>query len=228
MADVSVLGGGISSGTAVDAGADPVVVPETRHLMVDIETLGSRPGAVIASIGAVVFTPSGVTSEFECNVQLEGQQELGLHIDVGTVKWWMQQSDAARQQTFSRKGPSLFNALTDLALFASDEGVVDYWSHGATFDLVLLNEAALRCGAPPLVKDFRRARDTRTLYEITDVNPRTFMGTGTAHNAVDDARAQALAVIESWRILRRWRNAATEAASQPARLFSPWGDASVH
>lgn len=228
MVDVELLGGGLSSGTAVDAGADPVVVPETRHLMVDIETLGSRPGAAIASIGAVAFTPSGVISEWETVVALEGQQEAGLKLDVSTIKWWMQQSDAARAATFAVRGVPLFNALTDLSCFATDEGVLDYWSHGATFDLVLLNEAALITGAPPLVKDFRRARDTRTLYEITGVNPKTFMGTGTAHNAVDDARAQALAVIESWRILRRWRNAATEAASQPAKLFSPWGDASVH
>lgn len=227
MSDVPVLGGGVSGSPDVDAGAGAVLVPETRSCMVDVETLGSRPGAVIASIGAVVFTPSGVISEFECNVTIEGQQELGLKIDAATVKWWMQQSDAARSQTFMRRGVSLRDALTDLAAFATDEKVQDYWSHGATFDLVLLNEAALITGAPPMVKDFRRARDTRTLYEITDVNPRTFMGTGTAHNAVDDARAQALAVIESWRILRRWKNAASE-ASQSAKVFSPWGDASVH
>jgi len=211
----------------VDAALDRVAA-DTRHLMVDIETLGSRPGAAIASIGAVVFSPTGVLTEFECTVQLEGQPEQGLRLDVSTIKWWMQQSDAARGATFGQRGTPLFRALTDLSIFATDEGVQDYWSHGATFDLVLLNEAALITGAPPLVKDFRRARDTRTLYEITGVNPKTFMGAGTAHNAVDDARAQALAVIESWRTLRRWKNAANDAQSRSASVFSPWGDNSVH
>lgn len=211
----------------VDAALDRAV-PDTRHLMVDIETLGSRPGAAIASIGAVVFSPERVVAEFECTCQLEGQTEQGLKLDVSTIKWWMQQSDAARHATFEVRGPNLFTALTDLSAFATDHGVQDYWSHGATFDLVLLNEASLILGAPQLVKDFRRARDTRTLYEITDVNPKTFMGTGTAHNAVDDARAQALAVIESWRILRRWKNAATGVQSQGATVFSPWGDNSIH
>ena len=206
------------------------VVPDTRHLMVDIETLGSRPGAAIASIGAVIFSPERVLNEWECVVSIESCQLAGLKFDASTIRWWMAQSDAARSATFSHIGTPIFNALTDLALFAADYKVSDYWSHGATFDLVLLNEAALITGAPPLVKDFRRARDTRTLYEITDVNPRTFMGTGTAHNAIDDARAQALAVIESWRILRRWKNAASEQqmkAANPAVMFTPWGNASV-
>jgi hypothetical protein len=196
--------------------------------MVDIETLGDRPGSAVASIGAVVFTAERVISEFETTCMLEGQQEQGLKFTAGTIKWWLKQSDAARHATFEVRGPSLYHALTDLAIFASDNGVVDYWSHGATFDLVLLNEASLTLGAPQLVKDFRRARDTRTLYEITDVNPKTFMGTGTAHSAIDDARAQALGVIESWRILQRWKNAANDLQGQMAAAkFTPWGNASL-
>lgn len=212
----------------VAPGASVLGVDETRHLMVDIETLGSRPGAVIASIGAVVFTPERVVSEWECNVDITTSQAEGLKFDGSTILWWMEQSKAAQEATFTKRAMSTFDALTDLACFAADENVVDYWSHGATFDLVLLNEAALITGAPQLVKDFRQARDTRTLYEITGVNPRTFMGTGTAHNAVDDARAQALAVIESWRILRRWKNAALKVAGLNTSIFSPWGDATLH
>lgn len=190
--------------------------------MVDIETLGSRPGAVIASIGAVVFTEKDVVSEFECNVSITSAQAKGLKFDADTILWWMMQSKAAQEATFTVRAASITDALDGLAHYAEQNRVVDYWSHGATFDLVLLNEAALITGATPMVRDFRRARDTRTLYEITGVNPRTFMGTGTAHNAVDDARAQALAVIESWRILRRWKNAASSAGPS-AQLFTPWG-----
>lgn len=214
------------SGAEELAAAHGEALPDTYHLMVDIETLGTRPGSAIASIGAVVFTPSRVIAEWECNVDIAAAQAEGLKFEAATILWWMAQSSEARAQTFAGRTVSTFTALTELSLFATDHGVQDYWSHGATFDLVLLHEASIITGAPPLVKDFRRARDTRTLYELTDVNPRTFMGTGTAHNAVDDARAQALAVIEAWRILRRWKSAASNAP--PARVFSPWGDAGVH
>jgi hypothetical protein len=207
---------------AGSAGDADVVGDQTRHLMVDIETLGTRPGSAIVSIGAVVFTPAAVVAEWECNVGLKSAMDAGLSVDAMTIWWWMQQSKAAQEATFP-PGPTtdIKDALVGLKLFALDYHVRDYWSHGATFDLVLLTEAAHVTGASPMVEDFRRARDTRTLYEITGVNPRTFMGTGTAHNAVDDARAQALAVIESWRILRRWKSAAS--ATQPVKLFTPWG-----
>lgn len=203
------------------AGADPVALPETRHLMVDIETLGTRPGSAIVSIGAVVFTAGGVAAEWECNVELQSCVDAGLTLEAETIKWWMGQTEAARSAAFGVRGLPIRQALNELFIWASDHRVASFWSHGATFDLVLLHEAALRCGASPLLQDFRLARDTRTLYEITGVNPRNFMGTGTAHNAVDDARAQALAVIESWRILRRWKNAAPNTGR--ARSFTPWG-----
>lgn len=219
--------GAVDAPPAGGSGNAVMVGPETHHLMVDIETLGTRPGSAIVSIGAVVFTPSAVVAEWECVVSLRDCELSGLKFEASTIEWWMQQSNAAISALFTGPRASIFNALTELSCFAADNNVVDYWSHGATFDLVLLNEASLITKAPQLVKDFRRARDTRTLYEITGVNPRTFMGTGTAHNAVDDARAQAEAVIASWRILRRWKNAASEASSQHAKLFSPWGAAST-
>jgi len=76
--------------------------------MVDIETLGSRPGAAIASIGAVVFSPDAVLEEFECNVQLEGQTEQGMKLDVSNIKGWMQQSDADRTAKFAQKATKVF------------------------------------------------------------------------------------------------------------------------
>ena len=213
----------------VSAGAGYVVPAVARHLMVDLETLGSRPGSVIASIGAVVFDANQIIEEWECLVDPQSCVDVGLKLEVDTIKWWMRQSDEARSKTFGVRALHVASALDDLTSWANgSHGCTDYWSHGATFDLVMLHEAAIAAKVSPLVKDFRRARDTRTLYEITGVNPKTFMGTGTAHNAVDDARAQALAVIESWRILRRWKNAATEQASQPAKAFTPWGVASVN
>ena len=213
----------------VSPSAADMVPAVARHLMVDIETLGARPGSVIASIGAVVFDANQIIEEWECLVDPQSCVDVGLKLEVDTIKWWMRQSDDARAKTFGVRAMPVADALNELARWANGvHGCTDYWSHGATFDLVMLHEAHIMAKATPLVKDFRRARDTRTLYEITGVNPKTFMGTGTAHNAVDDARAQALAVIESWRTLRRWKNAATEQASQPAKAFSPWGVASTN
>lgn len=181
-----------------------------KHVMVDIETLGTGPDAVIASIGAVAFDENAVTSEFEVTVNIASQLTSTRPGTVSgdTIAWWMQQSKDAQLATFpleQNKLPAIYEALQSFAEWAADEFAERFWSHGATFDLVVMNAANERTNGGPLFSDFRQLRDTRTLYEIADVNPKTFMGDGTAHRAVDDARAQALAVIASWRKISEWR-----------------------
>lgn len=198
------------------------------HIMVDIETLGTDPNAVIASIGAVSFNEKEITGEFEVNVNLHSQmRENSLvpkaTITADTIVWWMHQAIEARMATFPKdqgKLPSIGEALQSFAEWAADEGATHFWSHGATFDLVTLNAANVRVNGEPLFTDFRNLRDTRTLYEITGVNPKTFMGEGTAHSAIDDSRAQALAVIESWRLIREWQRPVVHVAYLEKNPFS--------
>jgi 3' exoribonuclease, RNase T-like len=193
-----------------------------NHLMVDIETLGTRPGSAILSIGAVVFDEKKILREWECNIDLKSSMDRQLTVEADTICWWMRQSAQAINDTFNQiSATNVHHALENLRKFTVDERCKWFWSHGATFDLVMLTEAALKIGAPVMVQDFRFARDTRTLYEIAGVNPKNFMGTGTAHKAIDDARAQALAVIESWRVIRKWQNSSAELYPQPETLTLP-------
>jgi hypothetical protein len=194
------------------------------HCMIDIETLGTRPGAVILSIGVVTFDEKGVIKEWLCNVDLKSSLDAGLGVEAGTIHWWMRQSGEAVAAAFQEIGSTpVKDALTALYEFTQDENCKWFWSHGATFDLVLLQEAAIRVGAPPLFENsaFRAARDTRTLFEIADVNPKNFLGSGVAHKALDDARAQALAVIECWKRIRTWQK--PDVSVEPFRLPSVGG-----
>ena len=176
------------------------------HLMIDIETAGTRPGSAILSIGAVIFDESGVTQEWECGIDFASCKAQDFIVDDLTMAWWECQSIEAQEAAFGGT-THIADALTELFEFCQDEGVTHFWSHGATADLVWLTEAALIVEVEPILsrRNYWAARDTRTLFELVDVNPKTFMGTGTAHKAIDDARAQALAVIEAWRIIARWR-----------------------
>lgn len=78
-------------------------------IMVDIETLGSKPGAVILSIGAVLFDPwrpligddpdDVIIDRFETIVDIEEEGSSVLTIDRSTVAWWLQatpEMEAAR------------------------------------------------------------------------------------------------------------------------------------
>jgi len=177
------------------------------HVMVDIETLGTAPGSVVASIGAVAFNPKAgvLLHEFEVSVSVADAQTCGLTIDASTVLWWMEQETAARTSTFGGRSP-LKDALSSLSRFIegeralSGDGAVRVWAHSPLFDVVML-DAAFKAtnGVPPW--NFREPRDTRTLFDLAGVDPRSFAKDEIAHNALADARVQARAVIEAYRII---------------------------
>lgn len=83
-----------------------------NRIMVDLETLGTAPGSVILSIGAVRFdVEEGLLDEFYVNIDVESSQRLGLTIDGATVMWWMKQSDAARAKLSEGSGEDVGVAL---------------------------------------------------------------------------------------------------------------------
>ena len=169
----------------------------TPHVMVDLETFGSTPGSVIASIGAVAFNPhtGEMGAQFHAVINPASCQDHGLTIDADTVLWWFKQSEAARAALAVNPKLTLYSALAEFDAFWRGVGATHFWGHGANFDDPLL-AAAYRAGgsAPPW--KFYNSRCTRTLFEMAGVKPdRT---AGVHHNALDDAIAQARAVIAAY------------------------------
>lgn len=173
------------------------------HIMIDIETLGTAPGSVILSIGAVAFNQQGVHHDKAAHWAIDPKScaDVGLTVDPDTVAWWMKQSDAARAAAFPLVTHSLNHALIDLAAEFEMWGGEQVWCHGATFDVPLL-DAAYRATALKAPWAFWNARCTRTLYELAGVAPdRT---KGTHHNALDDAINQAEAAVRAHQKLGIW------------------------
>lgn len=174
-------------------------------VMVDLETLGNGSDACIIAIGAVAFDASGVSmNTFYRVVDAQSSVDAGLKIDASTVMWWMQQSEAARA-AFKRKGEPLGDALLALTNWMQVVGAsneVNVWGNGATFDNVILTNAykAVRLPRPwPYWAD----KCYRTLKgEYPDVK---MAKSGTAHNALDDARMQALHCIAIKRAAGTWK-----------------------
>lgn len=170
-----------------------------NDIMIDIETLGTKPGSVIASIGAVEFDQltGQFGREFYVVVDVVSAQEFGLSIDASTVLWWMQKTAEARESTFA-EGQHINSCLIDLWSFVTSIAPIRVWAHGPAFDLVLL-ESAYRATHLTCPWTYKQMRDTRTLLDIAGVEIQPF---GTHHNALDDAKAQALAVAEAMRQIR--------------------------
>jgi hypothetical protein len=151
----------------------------------------------------VAFDPVRGTVEdngFAAHVDLTDAQRRGLRIEADTVMWWLRQSEAARGATFSGADArvDLDQALAMFNAYWNSCAGDNAWSHGAGFDLVLMESAYFVCGLKAPWR-YTAARDTRTIYAIAGINPKDYFGSGeTAHSAVDDARAQARAVIAAY------------------------------
>ncbi len=170
------------------------------HVMVDLETFGSRPGSVIASIGAVAFDP--VTGEmgatFTSVVDPASCTALGLTMDADTVIWWLKQGESARAALTNGGGALLPDALRAFNLYWKLVGGTHFWGHGGNFDDPMLAAAYHAAGLTPPWR-YSASRCTRTIFDLAGVSPDR--AEGVHHTALDDARAQALAVIAAYRKL---------------------------
>ena len=167
--------------------------------MIDLETLSTSPNAVILTIGALKFKRhtrfrSSTLPSFYRRIEIQSCIDLGLDISSDTEKWWSMQNNKARHEAFEHKDRiPLVQALEELSEWFRGSKYI--WSHGATFDCVILEQAYYACDltVPWMFCD---VRDTRTLYDVTNVKLKDFP-IKVEHHALYDAYRQVQAVIES-------------------------------
>ena len=173
-------------------------------IMLDLETWGLAPGSHLRSIGAIEFCPRARSLGRSFYVNVAAHPTYGLESDPDTVYWWAQQSVEARL-VFAEHPKVLPVALARFSDWfhglREDPNAIRIWAHGPVFDVVLLTEAYGAAGLPP-PWHYRAPRDTRTIFDAAGMNPSTDLPVvGVYHNALDDARSQALGVIEAYRRL---------------------------
>lgn len=165
-----------------------------NDIMLDLETLGLVPGSTIVSIGAVKFDriAKQLGDEFYRVINLRESVPMG--VDMDTLCWWMTQSDEARA-VFNAPGTvGLGVALHEFAEFIHDPFDAPLvWGNGAAFDNVLLQAAYLKTGIPIPWK-FYNDRCYRTVKSTAP--SQEFVRVGVHHNALDDAKSQALHLMK--------------------------------
>ena len=168
-----------------------------KHIMMDLETYGTAPGSVLRSIGAVVFEleREEVGAEFYRNIDKVSCLNIGLGVDAATEAWWALQ-DRAVEAGLLIDPRSIVDVIAEFHTWFVEAGGTHVWCQGANFDEPLWG-AAVRAFGRGMVKvpwKFWNVRDTRTVYELAGFDPRSVVRVGAAHNALDDAKFQALCV----------------------------------
>lgn len=157
-------------------------------LMLDLETLGTKPGCSILSIAAVPFAVDYPLEPFYEKISAASCTEMKLASDHKTMDWWGKQSEVARKEAFSGT-QHIMNVLTLFASYCRQLPAAPIiWGNGADFDAPILETAYNACGIPiPWhYADKRCYRTLKNMFSmIEQTKPRI------AHNALEDARAQA-------------------------------------
>lgn len=172
-----------------------------RHVMLDIETLGTKPGCVVLTVGAVAFDPTtGQTSHpFYEAIEFKDAVLTGMVVEPDTYAWWQQQDAEARRQAFAG-GQTLDAVVSAFTSWSRGLSVDHWWAQGADFDFPIW-EAAIKTSRGKVPWRFWQKRDTRTLYSVAGFDSKNMPRDGTYHNALDDCMHQVRCVHESYRMI---------------------------
>ena len=155
-----------------------------KEAMTDTETLGTKAGSVILSIGAVMFDRNGQGhgDSFYCNINVESSLMAGLTYDPRTIEWWNSQPAETRQQLSVDTLP-VEDGLREFANWYKARKPQKFWCQGLTFDAPILEAAMAKFDITPPWK-FWETRDTRTAYDVYNFHDKSVKREGTYHNAL--------------------------------------------
>lgn len=176
------------------------------NISLDLETWGKRAGCDIRSIGACVFTKDGIFAGEQFYLATMSGERFGLTKDQSTIDWWETQSIEA-QSAFEnpvelRKALQLFqlwmflNSGTKKTFedwIVDPEDTIRLWVNGPQFDIAIL-DYILDATDHQTPWHYRAPRDLRTIVDVANFTRDDYCSYGNAHNALDDACAQALTI----------------------------------
>jgi hypothetical protein len=169
-----------------------------QRFMVDIETLGTKPNSIILSIGCASFNTNriGPVAVHYTRVDVPSCEALGLKMDWDTVRWWMEQHEAARREILDTEGTAtIYNALQWLGDFIRSESngrEIRVYAKDPDFDCVILR-TAYDLAHIPCPWHYWQTRSVRTTLEDYGFSKKL----RAQHHALNDALIQVQAVQEA-------------------------------
>lgn len=176
----------------------------SSNFMVDIETLSTRPDAVIVSIAAIKFDRQGDLPKLENmetfykRVSRESCEVLGMHVDPKTMEWWKKQEEDVRFEALENPVDRLDikEALRELSQFIGKANPI-IWGNGDDFDCTILGEAYRICNQETPWK-FWNTRDVRTVFDLGNVTPWS-LPDNHKHHPIHDCYRQILGLKKAFR-----------------------------
>lgn len=146
--------------------------PKKTQVLIDLETLGTKPGDMILSIGALEFDweASMMLTRFYCVINPIKSGNAGFRIDPATLMWWTDQESDLWGETYTQVGAvAPREACELLAGFFQEcrlEGteVETVWGNSPSFDCALLRAYFERSDLP-VPWEYWQERDVRSALD---------------------------------------------------------------
>jgi len=169
-------------------------------VMLDLETLSTRPNAVILTLGAVKFDPYSSADPgpgLYLRIDVDEQTARGRDVQEDTLEWWLRQAEDVREEALGETDRvSVETMYRELNRFLV--GANNIWAQGPVFDIVMLENIYYQWGWPA-PWNYYQIRDSRTLFGVHG-DPRERNKAG-LHNALEDCVSQAQAVQQIYKNL---------------------------
>jgi exodeoxyribonuclease VIII len=188
----------------------PSITPtgEVMHLMLDIETMGNKANAAIASIGAVAFDPdaqdtlASIPEERKFYRVLDLDEQGFRTFSGGAIYFWLEQNDASRKALLVPNKVLPAHAMMDYIDFVKKNKIYLAWANGATFDHVIVSNMleALKLKNPIGFRDQIDMRTLRRAFKFLNEMEREPLGL-TEHNALDDCIRQVIWLQKALKVL---------------------------
>ena len=198
---------------------NPITLEHLMHLMLDLETGGTRPGCAIFAIGACTFNP--LTSEpptetFYVEISHQSCMELGLRFEQETMHWWKGQAPNGNTHIQTAL-ESLLNWINNLPS-KLNEHITAHWANSPSFDYTILKHVFdIYHYTWPLA--FWQERDVRTLKAIAFPNNDYYLNN--SHNALNDAINQSILVQHAYQTLGLTHETRNTNQSNQEKRFIP-------
>ena len=159
------------------------------HGMIDLETLSTRPDAVILTLGAIKFNPYTQDDPYDplyFKVDVDAQTALGRHVMEDTINWWSTQPQEIQDEALVEGGrESLEDTVKKINRWGV--GIDVWWCQGPLFDFAILQNLYAQLDKP-CPWQYWGIRDSRTLFSLYK---ETETVKADAHNALADCDYQA-------------------------------------
>lgn len=179
------------------------------EMMIDLETLDTKPSAVVLSLGAVVWETlhsdaDGLSYEiverFMRVLNMEEQFTRGRTVSQSTLLWWQRQDPTARAEGFNPVRQPVTKVLDDFMTFArqygsegfDDDQINAFWASPVAFDLPIWEDLAMTfSGFVPW--RYNQRYDVRTVVREANLSAKGHTDpklTGIPHTPVYDCEWQ--------------------------------------